>query len=127
MIGLLFIVLILVFIYAPIVILAFYSFTNASQIGAFQSFSLQNYVTLFSTEELREMIFGTIALAVGVAAVSTLLGTLGAIGSFYSGNRVNGLYDTCHQCGRRDRFLGMHPSGCRAGDQQGDVYSPCTW
>ena len=97
MIGLLFIVLILVFIYAPIVILAFYSFTNASQIGAFQSFSLQNYVTLFSTEELREMIFGTIALAVGVAAVSTILGTLGAIGSFYSGNRVNGLYNTFNE------------------------------
>ena len=59
--GIIFILLVLVFIYAPIIILAFYSFTNASQIGAFQSFSLKNYATLFNTEELRDMIVGTVA------------------------------------------------------------------
>lgn len=95
--GLFFIVLMLVCIYAPIVILAFYSFTDASQIGAFQSFSLQNYVTLFTTDELREMIFGTVVLALGVSAFATLLGTLGAMGSFYSGKRVNAFFNTVNQ------------------------------
>ena len=95
--GLIFIVFMLVFIYAPIVILAFYSFTDASQIGAFQSFSLQNYVTLFTTDELRQMIFGTIGLALGVSAFATVLGTLGAMGAFYSGKRVNSLFSTVNQ------------------------------
>ncbi|MBQ8995794.1 MAG: ABC transporter permease, partial [Oscillospiraceae bacterium] len=95
--GTLFILFVLVFIYAPIVILAFYSFTNASQIGAFQTLSLKNYVTLFSTEELRQMIFGTITLAIGASLLATLLGTLGAMGSFYSVKRVNTFFDTVNQ------------------------------
>ena len=41
-----FILFVLVFIYAPILILIFYSFTDATNIGAFNKFSLDNYVTL---------------------------------------------------------------------------------
>ena len=95
--GLIFIVLVLVFIYAPILILAFYSFTNASQIGAFQTFSLKNYVTLFNTEELREMIIGTVLLALGASFLATLIGSLGAIGSFYSSKRVNAFFNTLNE------------------------------
>lgn len=81
--------LVLVFLYAPILILTVYSFTDSTQIGAIRSFSLQNYVTLFTTEELRSMIIGTFALAFGCAAIATLLGTMGAIGAFYSKKGVN--------------------------------------
>ena len=95
--GLIFIVLVLVFIYAPIVILAFYSFTNASQIGAFQTFSLKNYVTLFKTEELRQMIIGTVLLAFGASFIATLIGSLGAIGSFYSSKKVNAFFNTLNE------------------------------
>ena len=77
-------VLTLVFLYAPILILAFFSFTNATQIGMVRGFTLKNYITLFTTEELRSMIVGTLLLAFGSAILATLLGTLGAIGSFYS-------------------------------------------
>ena len=77
-----FAVLVLLFIYAPILILAVYSFTDATQIGAIRGFSFQNYVTLFTTEALRDMIFGTLALAFGSAVIATILGTLGAIGAF---------------------------------------------
>ena len=52
----LFVLLILLFLYAPIVILAVYSFTDATTIGAIRAFSLKNYVTLFTTEELLNMI-----------------------------------------------------------------------
>lgn len=84
-----FIVLVLLFIYAPILILAVYSFTDATQIGAMRGFSLDNYVTLFTTPELRAMIIGTLVLALAAAVVSTILGTIGAIGSFYSGKRAS--------------------------------------
>ena len=79
-----FIAIMLLVIYLPILILMVYSFTTATTIGTIRGFSLQNYVTLFSNEELRGMIFGTIALAFGSAVIATILGTLGAIGGFYS-------------------------------------------
>lgn len=84
----LFILLVLTFIYAPILILMVYSFTTATQIGAIRGFSLQNYVTLFTTEDLRNMILGTVLLAVSVAILATILGTTGAIGAFYSKRRM---------------------------------------
>lgn len=77
-------VLVALFMYIPVLILAFYSFTDSTTIGAVRGFSLQNYVTLFTLEELRNMIAGTLLLAVGAALIASLLGTLGAIGAFYS-------------------------------------------
>jgi len=79
---------VLAFLYLPIVILMVYSFTKSTTIGALRGFSLHNYVTLFTTDDLRAMIWGTISLAVMVSMISTLLGTLGAIGMFYSKKHV---------------------------------------
>lgn len=76
--------LVLAFLYLPILILAFYSFTSSTMIGSVRGFSLDNYITLFTEEELLSMMLGTVALALGVAVLSTLLGTAGAIGAFYS-------------------------------------------
>lgn len=76
--------LVLAFLYMPVLILSFYSFTSATMIGSVRGFSLENYVTLFTEPELLSMMLGTVALALGVALLSTLLGTIGAIGSFYS-------------------------------------------
>lgn len=90
-------VLTLLFLYAPILILAFYSFTDASQIGSIRGFTLKNYVTLFTTEELRSMIIGTLLLALGSAILATILGTLGAIGSFYSRKRTSSAISTVNQ------------------------------
>lgn len=85
--------LMLFLMYLPILILAVYSFTDSANIGAIHGFSVKNYVTLFTKPELREMISGTLLLAIGSAAIATLLGTLGAVGVFYSkrwGNIVVG-------------------------------------
>lgn len=76
--------ILLLLIYLPILVLMVYSFTTSTTIGAIHGFSLQNYVTLISNEELKGMIFGTIALAFGSAVIATVLGTLGAVGGFYS-------------------------------------------
>ena len=92
-----FIVLVLLFLYGPILILTVYSFTSATNIGAIQGFSLHNYVTLFTTPELRDMIIGTVILALGASAIATVLGTLGAIGAFYSKKRTNILISTVNQ------------------------------
>ena len=47
---------VLMFMYLPILILAVYSFTDTATIGSKGNFSLQNYVTLFTTPELTKMI-----------------------------------------------------------------------
>ncbi len=92
-----FLLLVLVFLYAPILILVVYSFTNATHIGAMRGFSFHNYVTLFTTPELISMILGTVFLALGAAAISTVLGTAGAIGAFYSRKRAGALLSTMNQ------------------------------
>ena len=89
--------LVLIFMYVPILILAVYSFTDSPNIGAIHSFSFHNYVTLFTTPELIDMIIGSIALAIGSAVLATILGTTGAIGAFYSKKNVNGTMSVLYQ------------------------------
>ena len=79
-----FICIMLLLIYMPILILAVYSFTTSANIGSIHGWSLPHYVTLFTKDELRSMIVGTVLLAAGSALIATILGTLGAIGAFYS-------------------------------------------
>ena len=50
--------LMILLMYLPILILAVYSFTDSANIGAIHNYSLQNYVTLFTKPELREIITG---------------------------------------------------------------------
>lgn len=83
------IILVLLFMYLPILVLALYSFTDSANIGAIHVFSVKNYVTLFTTPELISMIAGSVLLAVGSAVIATILGTTGAIGAFYSKQKTN--------------------------------------
>ena len=91
------IIFVLLFLYLPILVLAVYSFTDATNIGAIRGFSLRNYVTLFTTPELVHMILGTVALALGSAVIATFLGTIGAIGSFYSKKGMASAINTMNQ------------------------------
>lgn len=93
----LWIYVVLIFMYMPIVMLAIYSFTESTQIGAIRAFSLQNYKTLIEMDELRNMIVGTFALAFSVAILSTILGTMGAVGSFYSKKKLRGAIELANQ------------------------------
>ena len=89
--------LVLLFLYAPILILGVYSFTESTMIGAIRSFSFDNYITLFTTPELLQMIFGTVALALIVSVLSTILGTAGAIGAFYSKKNAKHIIELANQ------------------------------
>ncbi|HWQ29905.1 MAG TPA: ABC transporter permease [Negativicutes bacterium] len=89
--------IVLLFIYFPILILAVYSFLDTPTIGASGNFSFQNYVKLFTTPELRQMIMGTLSLALKCAVISTILGTLGAIGAFYSKKGMKGFVVASNQ------------------------------
>ncbi|MGN0394534.1 MAG: ABC transporter permease [Coprococcus sp.] len=86
-----FICIMLLALYLPILILAVYSFTTSANIGTIHEFSIHNYITLFTKPELADMILGTVILAVAAAAISTILGTTGAIGAFYSKKLSSGI------------------------------------
>ena len=75
---------VLTFIYLPILVLVVYSFTNSAIIGKWTGFSLELYKKLFTVERLRKTILNTVLLAVLASGLSTILGTLGAIGVFYN-------------------------------------------
>ncbi len=82
--AIIYMTVLLLLIYLPIFVLMVYSFTTSTTIGAIRGFSFANYETLVQNEELFHMIIGTLLLAVGSAAIATVLGTLGALGGFYS-------------------------------------------
>lgn len=82
--GTIFIIIMLLLLYTPILVLAVYSFTTSANIGNIHGFSMDNYVTLFTKAELRSMIIGTVLLAVGSAVIATIFGTIGAVGAYYS-------------------------------------------
>lgn len=93
----LFLALVFCFLYLPIFILSIYSFTKSTMIGSLRGFSLKNYVTLFTTPELLQMIGGTVALAFVAAFLSTILGSLGAIGMFYGRRSTKNLFEGINQ------------------------------
>ena len=78
--------IVLLFMYLPILLLAVYSFTDSTMIGTIRHFSVQNYITLFEEEELRNMIIGTVILALGSAVIATILSSSFASSSNFPEN-----------------------------------------
>ena len=77
--------LLLVILYAPIVFIAIFSFTESKVLGNWTGFSIKLYSNLFTgdmqgTVSLMLAIENTIFIALTAAVVSTILGTIAAIG-----------------------------------------------
>ena len=87
-----FIVLVLLFIYFPIIFLTVNSFNASDMIQAgWTGFSLDHYKYFLNVDnEPLQVVLQTILLALIVAFFSTVLGTVGAIGIFYSKKRTSG-------------------------------------
>lgn len=75
--------LLLTLLYAPIIIIAIFSFTEAKVLGNWTGFSTKLYTSLFqggAHHSLVNAIENTLIIALVSAAVSTLLGSIAAIG-----------------------------------------------
>lgn len=92
-----FVYIMLLCMYAPILILVLFSFTNATLIGNWNGFSFDLYIDLFKDEEVLTAFFNTVLVAVTTGFISTALGTLGAIGIFYSKKRMRRTFDVVGQ------------------------------
>lgn len=83
-----YIALVLIFIYAPILTLVLYSFVDIPVVSISAALetglSTDLYVKLFNDQALMKIVWDTLFLALIVAILATILGTLGAIGIFYS-------------------------------------------
>ena len=72
--------LIMIFLFAPIVILLVFSFNEAKSLSVFSGFSLYWYRELFRDSETLNAVKNTLVLAVSAAAISTVRGTAAAVG-----------------------------------------------
>ncbi|CDF59371.1 ABC transporter permease [Thermobrachium celere] len=72
--------LIYIFLYAPILILIIFSFNESKSRGSFTGFTLKWYKQLFSDRQIMQAMYYTLTVAFIASLVSTILGTLAAIG-----------------------------------------------
>ena len=84
-----FIYFVLLLMYAPLIYITVFSFTEHSTAGMWSGFSFGNYLKLFNpaeypvAEKIWNAVRNTAIVAVISAAGATVLGTLGAIGIYY--------------------------------------------
>ena len=83
-----YIALMLLLFYAPIFVLIAFSFTDSDSLGVWNGFTLDLYKNVFKNEMVMEALKNTIVVALVSALISTILGTMGAIGIFYSKGRA---------------------------------------
>ena len=77
--------LLLLVLYAPIALIAVFSFTKSKILGNWTGFSMDLYMNLFTGKAdagLNSAIWYTVVIALIAAVVSTILGTLAAIGIY---------------------------------------------
>ncbi len=87
--------LIMLFLFAPIVILLVFSFNSAKSLSVMQGFSLYWYRELFRDAETLATVRNTLILAFCASLVSTVMGTAAAVGIFRLRSKaIRAAYDT---------------------------------
>ena len=89
--------LVLIVMYVPIMVLIAFSFTTATNIGTWTGFSFDLYKNLFQSEEIMVALGNTVLIALISSLLSTVLGTCGAIGAFYSKKRSREIIESVNQ------------------------------
>ena len=79
----LYIFLVFLFLYAPIIFLIVFSFNNSKLKTSWTGFTLKWYLELFQNEEILSSFYNTIIIAILATIIASVLGTMAAIGIFY--------------------------------------------
>ena len=72
--------LIFLFLYAPIIVLIIFSFNKTKSRGQWAGFTLDWYVDLFKDRTITEALYYTVTIAILATVISTIVGTIAAIG-----------------------------------------------
>lgn len=75
-----FILLCFILLYAPIVILIFFSFNSIESTGVFGGFSLKWYESVLANEDAGNALKNSLIIAVSSSVISTVIGTFAALG-----------------------------------------------
>ena len=73
-------ILVFLFLYLPMIVLAVASFNTGTDVASFQGFTLHQYAELFRDGHLLPLLGNSILVAVVAALISTILGTMAAVG-----------------------------------------------
>ena len=74
--------LVLFFLYLPIIILIIFSFNTSKMNIIFEGFTLKWYRILFQNKDLLEAFLNTMIIAITSTIISTIIGTMGAVGLY---------------------------------------------
>ena len=90
-----FVGLVFFFLYLPIIILVIYSFNTSKMNIIFEGFTLRWYKILFHNRDLLEAFMNTMIIAITSTVISTIIGTMGAVGlnkyNFFGKSLINKL------------------------------------
>ncbi|MFZ5351634.1 MAG: ABC transporter permease [Bacillota bacterium] len=77
-----YIIAVILFLYAPILFLMFFSFNQGKYSGNWEGFSLHWYMKLFQDKQIMKALYYTVTIAVLSSIIATVIGTLAAYGIF---------------------------------------------
>ncbi len=86
--GNIFTLICFILLYAPIVILIFFSFNSLESTGVFGGFSLKWYESIINNETAKGALVNSLIIAVTSSLVSTVIGTLAALGISRLKNKI---------------------------------------
>ena len=78
--GRILMLLMIVFFYLPILYMIIFSFNDGKSLTSFSGFSLRWYRHMLESHDMMESLYTTFAVALIATAVSTVVGTISAIG-----------------------------------------------
>ena len=73
-------VLLIIFFYAPIIYMIIFSFNEGKSLTHFTGFSLRWYKHMLESRDMMEALYTTFSVALLATAISTVVGTVAAIG-----------------------------------------------
>ncbi len=83
-----FTVLVLIFLYVPMIVLGIASFNDGQYISNWQGFTLTNYAELFKDGNLSALLLNSLIVALISSALATILGTMAAMGIHSMGRKM---------------------------------------
>lgn len=95
-----YLLIILAILYAPIILIVIYSFSNSSNFNFSEGFNFKAYAAIFTSDkspELWSAIKNTILIAVVSSVIATVLGTFASIGIFSLGKKTRRLVENVNQ------------------------------
>lgn len=95
--GGIFMVLLMIFFYAPIIYIVFFSFNSGGSLSRFDGFSIRWYEKMFHDRTMLDAIKYTVVIAILATLISTFVGTVTSIGLSKSGKVLRGVVEQVNQ------------------------------